>query len=92
MVSCTVYFDKDREGGQIEQMIGQYIHLIKSVSMLPHTEAGAYAQMPYEGISKEEYEERLSSIKSIDWSAFCKSDGMDSRFCNNESCDITFTK
>jgi ribonucleoside-diphosphate reductase alpha chain len=92
MVSCTVYFDKETEGNQIEQMLGQYIHLIKSVSMLPHTEAGAYAQMPYEGITKEQYEERLKNLKAIDWSSFCKSDGMDSKFCTNESCDITFIK
>lgn len=92
MVSCTVYFDKETEGKQIEQMLGQYIHLIKSVSMLPHTEAGAYAQMPYEGISKEQYQERLANIKSIDWAKFCNSDGNDSKFCSNDSCDITFTK
>jgi hypothetical protein len=60
--------------------------------MLPHTEAGAYAQMPYEGITKEQYEERLKNLKAIDWSSFCKSDGMDSKFCTNDSCDITFIK
>jgi ribonucleoside-diphosphate reductase alpha chain len=88
MVSCTVYFDKEKEGDQIAHMLAQFAPVIKSVSMLPHTEEGAYEQMPYEGITKEEYEKRLENLKEIDWSSFGGSDGEDSRFCTTEGCEI----
>jgi ribonucleoside-triphosphate reductase len=86
MVSCTVYFDPETEGAQIEHMLAQFAPVIKSVSMLPHSAAGAYKQMPYEGITKEAYEERLARLPKIDWSSFGGSDGLDSRFCTDESC------
>jgi len=88
MVSCTVYFDPESEGHQIEHMLAQFAPIIKSVSMLPHSDAGAYKQMPYEGISKEEYEKRLASMPNIDWKRFGGSDGMESRFCSNEECEL----
>jgi ribonucleoside-diphosphate reductase alpha chain len=88
MVSCTVYFDKEKEGDQIAHMLAQFAPVIKSVSMLPHTEEGAYEQMPYEGISKEEYEKRLAALGDINWSDFSGSDGEDSRFCTTEECEL----
>ena len=88
MVSCTVYFDPVTEGDQIEHMLAQFAPIIKSVSMLPHSDKGAYVQMPYEGISKELFDERLAKIPDIDWSGFGGSDGVESRFCSNDSCDL----
>jgi ribonucleoside-diphosphate reductase alpha chain len=92
MVSCTVYFDKEKEGDQIEHMLAQFAPVIKSVSMLPHTASGAYVQMPYEGISKEEYEKRVEALKEINWLKFVGSDGEDSRFCTTESCEMEDVK
>ena len=80
MISCTIYFDPKTEGPQIEHMLAQFIPVIKSVSMLPHSDTGAYVQMPYEGITKEIYEERLSKIQKIDWSSFGGSDGIREQF------------
>ena len=88
MVSCTVYFNPETEGKHIEHMLALFAPTIKSVSMLPHSDAGAYEQMPYEGITKEEYEARLAAIPDIDWSSFSDSDGIESRFCTNDSCEI----
>lgn len=88
MVSCSIYFDPETEGHQIEHMLAQFAPIIKSVSMLPHSAAGAYKQMPYEGISKAMYEERLSAMPMIDWSRFGDSDGMESRYCSNDSCEV----
>ncbi|MBN2894504.1 MAG: fused protease/ribonucleoside-triphosphate reductase [Campylobacterales bacterium] len=88
MVSCTVYFDPKTEAHQIEQMLAQFAPVIKSVSMLPHSEEGAYAQMPYEGIDQEEYERRVRAMPKIDWSSFGGSDGMESRFCSNDTCEL----
>lgn len=70
MVSCTIYFDPKTEGKQIEHMLAQFVPVIKSVSMLPHSDKGAYVQMPYEGTSKETYEARLAEMPSIDWNSF----------------------
>lgn len=88
MVSCTVYFDPKTEGPQLEYMLSQFVPVIKSVSMLPHTDNGAYPQMPYEGITKATYEEMLSNMPTIDWAEFIGSDGIDSKFCSNDSCDL----
>lgn len=86
MVSCTIYFDPEGEGKQIEHMLAQFAPLIKSVSMLPHSKKGAYRQMPYEGITKEEYEKRLAELPEIDWEDFRGSDGAESRFCTDDIC------
>ena len=88
MVSCTVYFDKEKEGHQVDKMLAQFAPVIKSVSMLPHSKNGAYAQMPYEGISKSEYKKRKKALNKIDWSTFGGSDGRESRFCTNDTCDL----
>jgi ribonucleoside-triphosphate reductase len=87
MVSCTIYFDPKREGMHIEHMLSKFVPLIKSVSMLPHSGTGIYKQMPYEGITKEEYEVRISRISNIDWSRFSGSDGIETRFCTNDTCN-----
>lgn len=70
MVSCTIYFDPKKEGPQIEHILTQFVPIIKSVSMLPHSDMGTYIQMPYEGISKEKYEARLEEMPNIDWNSF----------------------
>ena len=70
-------------------MLAQFAPIIKSDSMLAHSNTGAYVQMPYEGITKEVYEERVANMPKIDWSSFGGSDGIESRFCTNDSCDIS---
>jgi len=70
MVSCTLYFDPKKEGPYIKHLLERFLPIIKSVSMLPNSDKSTYVQMPYEGISKKEYEERLAAMTSIDWSSF----------------------
>mgnify|MGYP002621259702 CR=1 FL=1 len=91
-VSCTVYFDSETEGPQIANMLTQHAPTIKSVSMLPHSEAGAYPQMPYEGISIEEYESRIAELSPLDWETLTGSDGNQSAemYCQGDSCTIVF--
>jgi len=88
MVSCTIYFNPKSEGSHIEHALAQFIPLVKSVSMLPHTENGAYAQSPYEGITKEKYKELAAKIKTIDWSKYGGSDGEMPKYCTNGTCKI----
>lgn len=88
MVSNTITFDPKSEGPQIEDFLAFTTPFVKTLSLLPHTEEGAYAQMPYEGITLKQYEERAMQINDIDWSRFGGSDGQDSRFCNNDNCEV----
>lgn len=86
-VSATIYFNQTTEGSQIEHMLAQFAPIIKTVSMLPHSETGSYKQMPYEGISEDEFKRRkICFTKTIDWKELRDSDGIDIKFCTNESC------
>jgi ribonucleoside-triphosphate reductase len=90
-VSCTIYFDPDRELHDLEHLISMYAPQVKAMSLLGHTDEGAYAQMPYEGITRNEYLERKRAVKPVDIATFVaagSSDGMDSRFCANDTCEI----
>lgn len=90
MVSCTIYFNPETEGRQVEHMLGQFAPLVKSVSMLPHTAAGAYAQMPYEGISEAEYEKRRSVLRPIEWDKFGggADKSLTTMYCDGDRCEI----
>lgn len=75
------------EENDIEAVLSSIVPLIKSVSLLPHSDVGVYAQSPEEGITKEEYNRRLNEIIPIDWSKFGGSDGQDERYCQGDSCE-----
>jgi ribonucleoside-triphosphate reductase len=90
MVSNTLTFDPKTEGNQLADLLAFYVPLTKSLSLLPDDqEQTAYTQMPYEAVTKAEYDERRKAINyDIDWTKFGGSDGDDSRFCSNDSCDV----
>lgn len=67
-VSVTLYFNPETESHLIEGIISQSMPVVKSLSCLPHTDTGVYAQAPYEKISEELYNEELDKIGPIDWS------------------------
>ena len=93
-VSCTLYFDPEKEANDVLPVLQYIAPRVKSASFLPHTEDGVYAQAPYSGISQKEYTERERQIKNIDWKKFVaqgSSDGQDSRFCENDNCEWTPT-
>jgi len=87
MVSCSVYFDKEQEGKQVEYMLAQFAPVIKSVSMLPHSDLGAYPQMPYEGITRSQYRNRKDAFPVIDWGSFI-GDGTMEKFCDSGNCTL----
>lgn len=51
---------------EITEVLDKYKRVFKSTSLLPHA-TGTYAQMPYEAITKEEYEIRVAKIKAKPW-------------------------
>jgi len=88
LVSCTIYYNRDTESDQLEHMLASYAPIVKSVSVLPHTELGDYPQMPYEGIDQETYQKLKDKLGSIDWSRFTGSEGMEPKFCTGETCEL----
>lgn len=85
-VSNTLNFT-EAEADQIEHVIAAFAPVIKSISLLP-TETHGYEQPPYEPTTRQEYDRRVAQIKPIDWSLFAGSDGIDSKYCANDQCEI----
>lgn len=89
-VSNTLEFNPKTEGHLIESMLAQSAPVIKTCSLLPHVEKGAYAQMPYEGITKKDYRNMMNLVKDVDWSRYGVknlTDGMCPKFCTNDTCE-----
>lgn len=81
-VSCTVTFDPETEGSQLQNALNLYQYQLKGISFLPRkrsttgTETGGgaetvYPQMPYEMITEERYQREMSSIQPFNLQEFC---------------------
>ena len=86
-VSITASFDPQIEAKDIEPILNYYQYQLKAVSFLPRIDAGSYAQMPYEAISREMYEERISRLLVPDFSN-TQEEVEPERGCNNDTCLI----
>ena len=86
-VSATIYFDKEKDGPDVEGMLAMFIPNLKSVSMLPHSGHG-YAQAPYEPITFEQYEKRKSQFKPIDYKSVKNNVPVGSKFCSGDTCEL----
>jgi ribonucleoside-diphosphate reductase alpha chain len=67
-VSCTISV-KESEWPEVGGWVFKNFDLLAGVSFLPHFEAGStYTQLPYETITKDQYEMLMEEIpESIDW-------------------------
>lgn len=90
MVSNTINFNPETEGHSIEHVLSMFAPQIKSMSFLPDQSSAdnPYPQAPFERTGRAEYRERMKDITDIDWSLFFGSDGVDSKFCANDICEI----
>jgi len=86
-VSCTVTF-RPEEVEQIKTVLDYFKYDLKAISFLPKLELGAYAQMPYEAISHEQYDTLVKNIKNIDFEIISE-DSVGEKFCNNDVCVVT---
>jgi len=84
-VSVTITF-KQEEVRDIAKVLEAYEDSLKTISFLPLNDSG-YAQMPYEEITKEKYEEMVSKITKPDFSSFTQAP-IGSKFCDSSSCEI----
>lgn len=86
-VSATITFDPVTEGPQIEHALNYFQYQLKGVSFLPRVAAGAYPQMPYEGITEEVYHAKAEKLKAINFGS-THEEAEQERFCNNDTCVI----
>lgn len=88
-VSITVTF-KPSEKKDIPLVLEAYEDSLKAVSFLPMEDGGGYAQLPYETITKELYEELAAEIKhKPDFSALTAAlEAAGERYCSNEGCAV----
>jgi len=86
-VSATVYFDKEKDGPDVEKMLAMYIPILKSVSMLPHSGHG-YKQAPYEKISREEYLARKDAYGKPKFENVKGDVPAGSKFCSGDTCEL----
>jgi adenosylcobalamin-dependent ribonucleoside-triphosphate reductase len=83
-VSCTVTF-KEWEKNQIKPALDYFQYKLKGISFLPKTSSVSYTQMPYEEITKEQYDSLITNIKNMDNKNITE-DSKPELFCDNESC------
>lgn len=86
MVSFTGVFKKE-EASQIPVILNYFKHDLKSISFLPKLDLGAYAQMPYEAITKERYDKLMTKIKPIKFTGVGE-DVQAERGCDGDKCVI----
>ena len=88
-VSCTVSFNPDKEGGEIEPALNFFQYQLKGVSFLPRIKEGAYAQMPYEKITGKKYLSLAKSLKRITFRKKIHNEMADVEvFCDTEKCEL----
>ena len=87
-VSCTVTFDPETEGPQIPYALNYFQYQMKGISFLPKLELGAYKQMPYEEITKEEYDNMVKSLSYLSFRQVKGNEAEVDKFCNNDTCEI----
>jgi len=88
-VSATITF-KPHEADQIPFALDYFQYQLKGVSFLPKLEiGGAYKQMPYEAITKEEYDAMSERIMDADFSTVVEGfQKAPERGCDGESCEL----
>jgi ribonucleoside-triphosphate reductase (thioredoxin) len=100
-VSCTVTFDPETEGPQLQNALNLYQYQLKGISFLPRKKSSSqddstatiYPQMPYEMISEERYKQEMSSIRPFNLQEFCADKSLKpsiaevpDKFCDSAGC------
>lgn len=90
-VSVTATFRED-EADQVPAVLRAFDGQLKSLSFLPDA-PGTYAQMPYQRVSKVQWELMRAGIKPVDWDALYKDEELPEAegeaYCTTDACEIT---
>jgi len=87
-VSCTVTFDPETEGNQIAYALNYFQYQLKGISLLPKSKQGAYKQMPYEEMTKEQYKRAVNKLNFLSFRQVKGNEAEVDKFCNNDVCEI----
>jgi len=87
-VSCTVTFDPEQEGDQLEPALDYFQYQLKGISFLPRHSAGAYKQMPYEQITEKKYQKMISKISKLSFRQVKGNEAIVERFCDSDICEV----
>lgn len=85
-VSCTITFTKE-EAKDIAKALNYFQYKLKAISFLPKTEIGVYAQMPYEEITEEMYNNLIKNIQPLNIQNITE-DSKPELYCDSSSCSI----
>lgn len=85
-VSCTITFNKE-EAKDIAKALNYFQYKLKAISFLPKTETGVYAQMPYEEITEEMYNNLMKNIQPLNIQNITQ-DSKPELYCDSSSCTI----
>lgn len=83
-VSCTVTFQQ-QEADQIQYILPYFQYQLKGISFLPQLEAGAFAQMPYEAISQQKYQQLAENLNVVSFEGISE-DSVPEKYCDGDSC------
>lgn len=89
-VSVTVSFDGKTEAEHVPTVLQMYEGQLKTVSFLPQGNE-VYAQMPYQQIDQDKYEDLADNLLRVDLSSVYKGDALDAegeRGCTTDACEI----
>ena len=87
-VSATVTFKPEAEGSQIVHALNYFQYKLKGVSFLPKAPVDKYPQLPYEEITKEQYEQMASKIAELNFEDYNVEDAEDVKFCDGDKCEL----
>lgn len=92
-VSCTVTFKKSEEK-EIKNILNYFQYQLKGISFLPKQDLSdsSFKHLPYEEITKEKYNELSKDIKKIKFGVIKKEEADVEKFCDGETCSISFGK
>jgi adenosylcobalamin-dependent ribonucleoside-triphosphate reductase len=90
-VSATITFDSSTEGSQIANALNYFQYQLKGISFLPRLiDDTIYKQIPYEGISEEQYNNICGKInKNVSLSTGIEvsaTDDTQMTYCDNDRC------
>ena len=80
-------YNPHHEEDDIESVLSAICPVTKSVSLLPQTTQGVYKNMPESGLTKEEYNERVSKLPHIVWGNMAASNPDAEKYCDGDKCE-----
>ncbi len=85
-VSATITFNPETEGKNIASALNYFQYQLKGISFLPSGDSGVYKQMPYEAITKEQFDAKVATLKKVDFSKTHNENEEMEKFCDGATC------